>query len=164
MKIILVRHAKPNDPGALELAKMPVAGQGYKLYTSPAPIAVDTADALWEAEPYEITEQLSEIGESDAGINESKEEARVRAREFINHVERAGCDAVAISHEHFMRVLFRELKKRGYIIKRTNLIKIDYLEKAVATKRSDHCGRCSQNCHLSNPGCDIGREKAKRGK
>ncbi|MBR2674936.1 MAG: hypothetical protein IKE52_05720 [Mogibacterium sp.] len=60
-----------------------------------------------------------------------------------------------------MKLLFKELKKRGYIIKRTNLFKVDYLEKAIATKRSDHCGRCSQNCHLSNPGCDIGRDKAR---
>ena len=155
MKIVLIRHAKSNDDPELNRAKMNVSGQDYRLLSSPEPIATDTAGIIWEGISYEIDERLREISD-----DETKGAALLRAREFIEDAEKQGLDLIAISCEHFMKILFKELRKRGYSLRRTNLFKIDYLEKAVAAKRSEYCGRCVQNCHLENPGCNIGREAA----
>ena len=157
MKIVLIRHAKSRD----NIKPMPVEGRGYKLYAADSDISKETAKALWLEESFDATELLCEF---EDGGTESKDDAITRAREFLDKIERDGSDVIAISHEHFLKLLFKQLRKRGYQIKRSNLFKIDYLEKAIASKRSDRCGGCTHDCQLSNPGCDIGREKALRSK
>lgn len=158
MKIILIRHAEPDG----DVYKMNVSGGEYKLYSSPDSFAVRSADIMWEGEDYIRTDLLREADRTEE--TETKESAASRAREFIDMIEEEGFDTIAISHEHFLKLLFKELRRRRYQIKRTNIFKVDYLEKAVATKTRDHCGRCTQNCLLSNPACDIGRDMAIREK
>ena len=155
MKIVLIRHAK-----TIEIIQpMPVQGRGYKLYAADSDISKETAKALWLEESFDATELLCEFEDGGA---ESKDDAITRAMKFLDIVEEEDQDIIAISHEHFLKLLYKQLRKRGYQIKRSNLFKIDYLEKAIASKRSDRCGGCNHDCQLSNPGCDIGREKALR--
>lgn len=129
------------------------------MYAADSDISKETAKALWLEESFDATELLCEFEDGGA---ESKDDAVARAKAFLDMAEKEGRDIIAVSHEHFLKLLFKQLRKRGYQIKRSNLFKIDYLEKAIATKRSDRCGGCTQDCLLSNPGCDIGREKALR--
>lgn len=155
MKIILIRHAANNS----DIVPMKVAGHGFRLYSSPEDTARMTADAMWNGEDYEVTELLSALSEEESS---DRRLAKDRASAFLDAAEREGGNIAAISHESFLRFLYKELRRRQYRVKRTNLFKIDYLEKAVAAKARDHCGCCSQNCLLENPGCNIGRDMARR--
>ena len=87
---------------------------------------------------------------------------RRRADELIDRLERAGEDCVLVSHPGFIAVLIDRLRVRGYCAQRTGFGRIKPLEQMLLSRRDEHCGGCAHNCLLSNPGCNIGRDKAAR--
>ena len=67
-----------------------------------------------------------------------------------------------ISHGFYMRELMNGMRRRGFNILRRNMIAVEHLERVRITPRDLHCGGCRHNCMLTNPGCDVGRDKARR--
>lgn len=93
---------------------------------------------------------------------ESKSQIKVRAKKLIDLLESRNQDCILISHPIFIRVLLDGLSTRGYRITRTNFFRVAPLERILITKPDMHCGGCGHNCLLSNPGCGVGRDAAKR--
>lgn len=93
---------------------------------------------------------------------ESRAEGRKRAAEVIDGILSAGENAIVIADERMLSLLIAELKSLRYQIRRGGLIRIDHLERIIASDNEPHCGGCMYNCRLANPGCMIGRDKAKR--
>lgn len=94
--------------------------------------------------------------------SESKSQIKVRAKKLIDLLESRNQDCILISHPIFIKVLLNCLSARGYRITRTNFYRIAPLERILITKPDMHCGGCGHNCLLSNPGCGVGRDAAKR--
>ena len=93
---------------------------------------------------------------------ESRAQAKARAKKLLDLMESRNQDCILISHPNFIRVLLDCLGSRGYHINRQNLFRIAPLERIAITKRDMHCGGCGHNCLLSNPGCGVGRDAARR--
>ena len=93
---------------------------------------------------------------------ESRAQAKTRAKKLLDLLESRNQDCILISHPNFIKVLLDCLGSRGYYITRQNLFRITPLERIAITKRDMHCGGCGHNCLLSNPGCGVGRDAAKR--
>lgn len=93
---------------------------------------------------------------------ESRAQAKARAKKLLDLLESRNQDCILISHPNFIRVLLDCLSSRGYYITRQNLFRIAPLERIAVTKRDMHCGGCGHNCLLSNPGCGVGRDAARR--
>ncbi|MBO4235445.1 MAG: histidine phosphatase family protein [Firmicutes bacterium] len=91
---------------------------------------------------------------------ETRKMTRDRAEELVKMLVDKNEDCVLVTHEFFLYTLKSVLEKHGFVIKRSNTGRIKNLERIRATKRDDHCGFCTHNCLLSNPGCDIGKERA----
>lgn len=91
---------------------------------------------------------------------ETRRETKERAGRLIRMLMEKDEDCILISHGWFMQVLLRELESAGFVAKRGSLIHIAPLERIVFTKKALHCGNCMHNCLLTNPGCEIGKEKA----
>ena len=91
---------------------------------------------------------------------ESVEESRARASRLIDTLCTEGQNCILISDERMISVLVRELKRRGFHIRRGGLFRVDHLERIIATDNEPHCGGCMHDCPLSNPGCMIGKDKA----
>lgn len=96
--------------------------------------------------------------------SETKSQANARAKKLLDLLESRDQNCILISHPIFIKVLLNRLGKRGYRITRRNFFHIAPLERIVITKWDMHCGGCSHNCLLSNPGCGVGRDAAKRRK
>lgn len=93
---------------------------------------------------------------------ESRAQAKTRAKKLLDLLEAKKQDCILISHPVFIRVLLNCLGARGYRVTRRNFFRITPLERIVITKHDMHCGGCGHNCLLSNPGCGVGRDAAKR--
>ena len=93
---------------------------------------------------------------------ESRVQAKVRAKKLLDLLESRNQDCILISYPNFIRVLLDCLSSHGYYINRQNLFRIAPLERIAITKRDMHCGGCGHNCLLSNPGCGVGRDAARR--
>lgn len=95
---------------------------------------------------------------------ETTSQANARADRLLDLLESRDQNCILISHPVFIKVLLNRLRKRGHRITRRNFFRIAPLERIVITKWDMHCGGCSHNCLLSNPGCGVGRDAAKRRK
>ena len=93
---------------------------------------------------------------------ESKSQAKLRAKKLLDLLESRNQDCILISHPIFIRILLDCLSAHGYRITRTNFYHVVPLERILITKPDMHCGGCGHNCLLSNPGCGVGRDAAKR--
>ncbi len=93
---------------------------------------------------------------------EGRAESVRRGEELLRLLEERGDDAVLISHERRILVLLNLLKKRNYQIRRGSLIRLAPMERILAAKQILTCGGCMHNCQLINPGCAIGKDKARR--
>ena len=91
---------------------------------------------------------------------ESRKAAIGRAEALLDRLEAEEKECVLISHPRFVTELLDRLRIHGWCIKRSGMLQVRPLELLVASRRDEHCGVCSHNCFLSNPGCDIGRDKA----
>ncbi len=163
-----------------------VEANGRPLYVSPrgaahgtAFLLVPGAVALCEPLLDEIPPALPEGGKSAPlwrweltnrmrcrrGIKsapESAKQSRARADELIDKLERRGEDCILISHPRMIAVLLDRLRVRGYVAQRTGIGRVKPFEQMLLSRRGEHCGGCAHNCLLSNPGCNVGRDKAKR--
>ena len=95
-------------------------------------------------------------------VPESRKESRARADALLDRLEREGEDCILISHPRFISVLCDRLRVRGYCAQRTGFGRVRPFEQMLLSRRDEHCGGCQHNCLLSNPGCNIGRDKAAR--
>ena len=93
---------------------------------------------------------------------ESLAEVRKRADMLIAKMEKL--NPILIVYPLFLEVLIDRLRAKGYVVQRSGMLKIQPLERFVASRREEHCGGCQHNCFLDNPGCGIGRDKAMRQK
>lgn len=98
--------------------------------------------------------------------NKQKEtcsETCARADELIKILEEKNENAILVTHGIFIEVLIRRLKKRRrYEFCRESTFFTSPLEKIKVIDKQPHCGGCSHNCLLSQAGCLIGQDKAKK--
>lgn len=151
-------------------------GGDRRVYVSSAPAALSSAEALCPGCEPVIHVGLDEAFGSGAFPNaalplslraflerprgSALADARSRAEALAALLTQEGRDCVLISHPAQIPQLMDALRRRGYCFNRSNLGAIRPLERILATSRTAHCGGCGHNCMLSNPGCDIGRDKA----
>ena len=83
-----------------------------------------------------------------------------KCEELLKKLESLNEDVVIVSHECLLEVLISVMKKNGYLIEKPRLLGIQPLDRIRASKKNLHCGGCKHNCLLSNPKCDIGKERA----
>ena len=95
---------------------------------------------------------------------ESQEQLKARADALILKLAKDGNDCILITGPMFLEVLLDRFRVQNYVVQRSGIFKIRPLEKFVISEKEAHCGGCGHNCFLSNPGCGIGRDKAKRRK
>ncbi len=93
---------------------------------------------------------------------ESRRRTAERAEELIQSLEKAGKDAILVTDESFLPVLLDGFRRHSCSIQRSGIFRYKPFERILVSRRDDHCGGCGHNCLLSNPGCGIGRDKAKR--
>ena len=93
---------------------------------------------------------------------ETKAQVKARAKSLLNLLESRNQDCILISHPVFIKVLLSQFSARGYCITGRSFLRIAPLQRIVITKWDMHCGGCGHNCLLSNPGCGVGRDAAKR--
>ncbi len=93
---------------------------------------------------------------------ESRRETLLRADSLIARLEKEGEDCVLVADEVFLPLLLDRFRVRGYSMRRSGIGRIKPWEQFLLTPRSLHCGGCAHNCLLSNPGCGVGKDKARR--
>lgn len=93
---------------------------------------------------------------------ESRKAAILRAEELIGRLEAEDADCVLVCHPSFAAVLLDRLRLHSCCISRGGIARYMPMERILVTARSMHCGGCSHNCLLTNPGCGVGRDKAAR--
>ncbi len=93
---------------------------------------------------------------------ESRRQSAARAEALIAFLEERGQDCILVSHPHFIKVLLNRLRKHGYCVDGAGPFAPAPLDRILITRRDMHCGGCGHNCLLSNPGCTIGQEAARR--
>ncbi len=93
---------------------------------------------------------------------ESRATSIARAEELIKKLEAEGRDCLLVLDGDFLSLLLDRLRRHGYASQRSGIGHWQPLERILASKRETHCGGCAHNCLLANPGCGIGRDKAKR--
>ena len=160
-----------------------VAANGRRVYCSPRLSARETAEALITGAQPEIEPLLDELPRpTDArgrvlplwlwrfllwlrrALGLDRAAGRERADELIDRLEKTGGDCIIVSHPMMLAALIDALRVRGYCVQRTGLGRIRPCEQMLLSRRDEHCGGCQHNCLLSNPGCNIGRDKAARQK
>ncbi len=160
-----------------------VAANGRRVYCSPRLSARETAEAVVTDADVRIEELLDELPRpTDARgrtlplwlwrlwlwlrriFGADRAAGRKRADSLIDRLEQAGGDCVLISHPMMLAALIDALRLRGYCVQRTGFGAIRPFEQMLLSRRDEHCGGCQHNCLLSNPGCNIGRDKAARQK
>lgn len=158
----------------------------YRIYTGTAPAAAETAELLFSfTEPPERAPQLDDKPlrawkETDKLYplrrwqlmaraqwrfggrrqSETRQETLARAGAFIDRLEKEDKDSIVIARGTTMEALKTVLRRRGYTID-GGLLLSKPLDRLRAAKQSARCGGCNHNCPLSNPKCDVGRNKAK---
>ena len=93
---------------------------------------------------------------------ETKAQAKARADKLLDLLEAKNQDCILISHPIFIKILLNRFSARGYCITGRNTVRIAPLNRLLITKWDTHCGGCAHNCLLSNPGCGVGRDAARR--
>ena len=158
-----------------------VEANGRDVYCSPRLSARETAEALVTGAEPEIDALLDELPRpTDKSkrilplwlwrlwlwlrrlFGADRAVGRERADALIDTLEKKGNDCVLISHPAMMAALIDALRVRGYCVQRTGLGAIRPFEQMLLSRRDEHCGGCQHNCLLSNPGCNIGCDKAAR--
>ncbi len=92
---------------------------------------------------------------------ESRRAGIERAEALIAKLEREGRDCVLVLDGDFLTLLLDRFRLRGCAVQRSGLGRWQPFERILVSRREDHCGACNHNCLLANPGCSIGRDKAR---
>ena len=146
--------------------------EGWRLYVSPHAAARQTAKALYPELEAREEPRLRELEVPASGgkkplwlwrmlLRPSREDTE-RIESLIGELEEAEGDAILITHPLLIPLLLDRLRIHGHCINRGDFGAVKPLERILITRRDMHCGGCSHNCFLSNPGCGIGRDKAAR--
>lgn len=160
MKIILIRQAEGDK--LPDNAKKGNAA-AYRVYTGTGPESAATAQALFtHAEEPTRTALLDDVPaqESLRGKLQARRDARRRAGDFLDGLEKEERDSVVICGRQSMSALRSVLRAKGYLLEGGSLLP-QPLERVRATRRSLHCGGCAHNCLLSEAKCEKGRNKAR---
>ena len=169
------------DGGVDAKGGSPVAAKGRRVYCSPRLSARETAEALVTGAEREIEELLDELPRPTDKkarvlplwlwrlwlwlrrlLGTDRTEGRRRAEALVAKLEAAGGDCILVSHPGTIAALIDALRTRGYCVQRTGFGRIRPFEQMLLSRRDEHCGGCQHNCLLSDPGCNIGRDKAAR--
>lgn len=94
---------------------------------------------------------------------ESARQVRHRARSFAEELLQRNEACVVAAEDSFLELFLRALRRKGFVVRRSSIGFVRPGEKIFLSQRQDHCGGCSHNCLLQNPGCGVGRDKARRG-
>ncbi len=93
---------------------------------------------------------------------ESRQQSIARAEKLIARLEEQGQDCILISHPSFIKVLRKRFRRHGCLAAGSGNFVIAPMDRILITRPEMHCGGCGHNCLLSNPGCLIGQDAAKR--
>ena len=175
----LCEHAL--DGGVDDGCARRVAANGRRLYCSPRLSARATAEmTVRDADPVieELLDELPRPSEKDGRtlpawlwrfpaelrslFGPGRSVGRSRADALIDRLEKKGEDCILISHPAMIAALIDALRVRGYCVQRTGMGRIKPFEQMLLSRRAEHCGGCQHNCLLSDPGCNIGRDKSER--
>ena len=85
-----------------------------------------------------------------------------RAEALIARLEAEEKDCILVLDGDFLTLLLDRFRLHGCSSQRSGLGRWQAFERILVSRRDMHCGGCGHNCLLANPGCDIGRDKAKR--
>ena len=160
MKIILIRQA---ESGSLPDNIQKGNAAAYRVYTGTGPEGAATAEALFTLAGEPTRSPLLDDAPAVAGFRgklAARRDARRRAGEFLDGLEKEERDSVVICGRQGMSALRSVLRTRGYLLEGGSLVPRP-LERVRATKRSLHCGGCAHNCLLSEAKCEKGRSKAR---
>lgn len=151
-----------------------VSANGRRVFCSPRLSARETAQMIVTDAEAELEDLLDELllppdrnGRSlplwlCRLCTRDRDEGRRRADALIGRLEKEGEDCILISHPAMISALIDGLRVRGYCVQRTGIGRVKPFEQMLLSRRDEHCGGCRHNCLLSNPGCNIGRDKAAR--
>ncbi len=95
---------------------------------------------------------------------ESRQQSIDRAEKLIALLEEQGQDCILVSHPNFIKILRKRFRRRGCLVSGSGNFVISPLDRLLVTRPEMHCGGCGHNCLLSNPGCQIGQDAARRRK
>lgn len=148
----------------------PVSAAGKTIYTAPE-LEVLVQSCFYEYQDLNTTELLRELSDEPTlfwklGFTQTEESVRTvkqRASAFAKLLLSEGTPCIVFSPPQILPFLLRALEKKGCIIRRSENGPIRPGERIRVTERKDHCGGCRHNCLLSNPGCGVGKDKARRG-
>ncbi|MBR4548926.1 MAG: hypothetical protein IKO83_03300 [Oscillospiraceae bacterium] len=93
---------------------------------------------------------------------ESRQASIARAEALIARLEAEEKDCVLVLDGDFLTLLLDRFRLHGCGSQRSGLGRWQPFERILVSRRDLHCGACNHNCLLANPGCDIGRDKARR--
>lgn len=171
------------------IAPLPVRrgdASAYRVYTGTTRAASETAELLFDLpEPPERTPLLDDVplrafrdtetprplwmwralgrAQWALGGGRQPEDRRTtarRAEQLADLLEAGDRDCVVICRGLTMTALKAALRRRGYCLQGGGL-RPRPLDRIRAAKQSLHCGGCNHNCLLSDPKCEVGRNKAK---
>ena len=89
--------------------------------------------------------------------------AKKRVRKMTEQITERQADVVIAASPEILELVLRALRRKGFVVRRSRIGFLQAGEKIFLSQRHDHCGGCSHNCLLQNPGCGVGRDKARRG-
>ncbi len=92
---------------------------------------------------------------------ESRQASIERAERLIARLEKEGRDSILVLDGDFLTLLLDRFRLHGCAVQRSGLGRWQPFERILVSRREDHCGACNHNCLLANPGCNIGRDKAR---
>ena len=93
---------------------------------------------------------------------ESRQQSVDRAEKLIALLEEREQDCILISHPNFIKVLRKRFRKHGCLVSGSGNFVIAPMDRILVTRPEMHCGGCGHNCLLSNPGCPVGQDAARR--
>ena len=127
-------------------------------------IPVVSAEDTAKKYPYPVWMKKAEAQRkrADSRQPESRKDVRKRAETLLSKLEESDAGWILVTYPKFLTEFLDVLRTKGYIAARSEIGKIRPMEKIVVSHRKDHCGGCSHNCFLSNPGCGVGKDKAAR--
>lgn len=179
----LSRQAQEEIPGPREEKKLPWK---ERVFIAPTPAARETAKLLldggmpieeellapvipqaWKEggkQPPWLWREMARLQRSSGNPRqpESRKQIAARAERLMARLTEEEKDCVLVADCVLTEELLDRARVRGYTRARTGIFRYRPWERVLLTKRDVHCGGCSNNCLLADPGCGIGRDKAAR--
>lgn len=174
----------PLAPGVNEKSS---AANGRRIFAGPAQTDFETARLVFpEGEieregllapvlcrAYKDTEQklplrrwqlMARLQRRTASVRQPESDTAIAARAstLAKRLREQAADCVLVCNASFVAPLLDALRRQGCCFSRSGIFRYTPFERILVTARDLHCGGCSHNCLLTNPGCGVGRDKAAR--